>query len=1082
MHHPASGACTGPGHPGFGLQCSLTRRRISAVLLSPPALKPLLKMVFNLCRQIPGTLGGRLVRRGPQARAQQIREGLAGFLVFCVCVGLPGIAQGTSAPSQAELPGYFTRVLRTSDGLPHNAVTAIVQTRDDYLWLGTYDGLARFDGNTFSVFDSNNSKTPEMRSSRVVSLFEDDYGTLWIGHETGELTRYRNGHFQPVQFHAGPEDRKILAISADETGKTWLLFENGVLASVKGERVVIPNAVAAAKTSALARSPSGKLWVLFNGAVYTLQQDRLIPLASDSEALGGYVTGICAARDGGLWIVSGGEVRKWNGSQLTEDLGPSPWGQHSPTTIIETRSGALAVGTLDKGLYLLFPHRGVLHFDRANGFPHDWVRSLCNDREGTLWVGTGSGGLVALRASKVTTLNAPDHWQGMVVLSVCAASNGALWVGTEGAGLYRLLDGQWSHFGESNGLSNLFVWSVSEDAQGRLWAGTWGDGVFVQQGNRFVHPSGLESTPVAAPALLHAGDGVTWIGTDTGLLRYQSGRITSYGQKQGLTRPDVRAIVQDQDGTIWFGMMGGGLGRLRQGEVKQFKESDGLSSDDVQCLYLDTDGSLWIGTYGGGLNRMKQGQFAGINSSQGLPNNFICGIQGDGRGNLWLSSHGGIFRIQRQELNRCADGKTASFHCLSYGIGDGMPTAECSGGLQPSVCRTADGRLWIPTSNGLVGVDPANVKTNQLPPPVVIEQMLVNSKPITNAFDPTLPVRIPPGSERFEFRYTALTFVASRKVRFQYRLEGREPDWIDAGTKRSINYSYIPSGTYTFHVIACNSDGIWNTKGASLTFTVKPHFWQTWWFRSLAGLVAAGLLAGSVLMATRRRMRRKFERLERQQAIERERSRIAQDIHDNLGASLTRISLLSQSAHSELDNLEHAATQLDRIYDTAHELTRALDEIVWAVNPQHDTLDSLANYLGKFAQDFLGPLQIRCRLDMPVQLPTWRITAEVRHNLFLAFKEALHNVVRHAKASEVSIVLHIEPEAFALVVRDNGIGFTPDNAMQNSPGEPGRLARGNGLANMRRRLQKLGGHCEIQSTSGQGAEVSFVVPVKFHSS
>jgi signal transduction histidine kinase len=433
-------------------------------------------------------------------------------------------------------------------------------------------------------------------------------------------------------------------------------------------------------------------------------------------------------------------------------------------------------------------------------------------------------------------------------------------------------------------------------------------------------------------------------------------------------------------------------------------------------------------------------------------------------------------------LDRCADGQIQSVPCLSCGKGDGMPTLLCSGGLQPPGCKTADGRLWFPTSKGLVVVEPDDAKANPLPPPVVIEKALVDGALMTPNGRSGSPMSILPGRQRYEFRYTALSFVAPEKVRFQCRLEPLDPEWMDTGTRRTANYTYLPPGNYTFRVIACNSDGVWNTAGAALAFTVQPHFWQVWWFRVLAGLAASALLTGVVLFDARRRMRRKLERVERQRAIERERARIAQDIHDNLGANLTRISLLSQSAHSELDNPRNAATQLDRIYSTARELTRAMDEIVWAVNPQHDTLDSLASYLGNFAQDFLGSLNIRCRLNVPLQLPHWPLTAEVRHNLFLAVKEALHNVVKHAAASEVYITVTTDPDSFTLIVRDNGTGFVLDAPAPARLREPGRPARGNGLANMRQRLAKLGGHCEIQTAPGNGTEVKFVVPVAAHRS
>ncbi len=979
----------------------------------------------------------------------------------------------TVCAETTNLPEYFTRVWQTRDGLPNNAVTAIVQTREGYLWLATYDGLVRFDGVSFTTFD--NSNTPEMHSSRITSLFEDAQGSLWIGCETGDLVRYHDGHFYSVPFYPPWENRKIQNIRADASGKIWILNPDGKLAELDGKVVAPPSTAGVFTTVGLAQNPRGTIWVDSNGKVFVLDHDRLLPLPLGLQPQD-FVKGICSGRDGGLWMITQERMLRWNGAG-SDDVEPSPLGQGSMTTMMEMKSGGLAVGTLEQGLFLIFPHRGVIQLNRAHGFPDNWVRSLWEDREGTLWVGTGSGGLVALRPSRVTTLNAPDGWQGANVLSLTRSHNGAMWIGTEGAGLYRFQDGGWTHFGASNGLSSSFVWSVSEDAQDRLWVGTWGGGLFLQQGARFGRIPGLEDLTAPVTAVLHGQDGVTWMGTDTGLLRFEAGSVTHIGAKQGLVLPDVRAIAQAPDGTLWFGMMGGGLGRWQNGTVKQFQQADGLANDFVQCLHLDSDGALWIGTYGGGLARFQHGHFSVVGAGQGLPNNFICDIEQDDRGNFWVSSHGGIFRIQKSELNQCADGRAPVVHPLVYGTGDGMPTLECSGGFQPASCRTDDGRLWFSTSKGLVAIDPGDIKVNQLPPPVLIEKVLVDGRPV-NGFDHAAgPVRIPPGRQRFEFYYTGLSFVAPEKVSFKYRLKGLDHDWTDAGPKRTIIYSYIPPGSYRFQVMACNSDGVWNAAAAEVAFTVQPYFWQTWWFYLVAGLSAAGLLSSGALWVARRRMRRKLEGLERQRVIERERTRIARDIHDNLGANLTRISLLSQSAHGELHNPNQAGVQLTRIYDTARELTRALDEIVWAVNPEHDTLDSLANYLGKFTQDFLGSLAIRCRLDLPMQLPAWPLTAEVRHNLFLAFKEALHNVVKHAAASEVSLSLTTAADAFTLVLRDDGCGFAPGALSCEPRREPGRSASGNGLRNMRQRLEKIGGRCEIHSAPGQGTEVKFVVPM-----
>ncbi len=992
------------------------------------------------------------------------------YLLFHLFVFITGISLFFCQNAFGEttnLPGYFTRVWGTEDGLPNDAVTAVVQAHDGYLWLATYDGLVRFDGVTFTRFDS--STTPEMHSTRVTSLFEDAKGNLWIGYETGELIRYSDGHFYATEFRAPWEQKKIQNIGADANNDIWLLNDAGTLANLTGKIVAPPNVGNAAGATAMASSPQTGIWINSGGYAFTLDTGALRALPSRA---GDYVKGICAGHDGSLWILNQTYLCQWKDGKMN-DAGESPLGDSSVVAMLETRSGCLAVGTLDQGLFLIFPGRGVVHYNRANGFPDNWVRALCEDQEGTLWVGTGSSGLVALRPSRVTTFKAPDDWQGASVLSITHSHDGAIWAATEGSGVYRFYDNQWTHYTASNGISDLFVWSVSEDHQNRLWIGTWGQGLFIKNGNHF--DSILTNEPtIAATAVLHGRNGVTWIGTTTGLLRYKDGQVTHYGEKEGLALPDIRTIVEDADGTLWFGMLGGGLGHLQNGEIKQFRKPNGLSSDFVQCLHLDSDGALWIGTYGGGLDCLKDGHFYTVGVNQGLPNNYICAIEQDTSSNFWISSHAGIFRIQKSELDECIGKKIPAVHPLIYGIGDGLPTLQCSGGFQPATFRTSDGQLWFSTSKGIVVINPNDIKVNQLPPPVIIEKILVDGQPVGGINSTNGPLRIGPGRQRFEFEYTGTSFVAPEKVGFKYRLVGLDSGWTDAGTKRTVIYSYVPPGSYRFEVTACNSDGVWNPAGASVSFDVVPYFWQTWWFRIGCGIIAAVLLSGGVLGYARWRVRQKLQRLERQRTIERERARIARDIHDNLGANLTRISLLSQFAHGELHNPEEAAVQLDRIYETTREMTRAMDEIVWAVNPDHDTLDSLVNYLGKYALDYLGSLGIRCRLDLPVQLPQWLITAEVRHHLFLALKEALHNVVKHAAASEVTVSLTTETRSFTLSAHDNGRGFVPEEVDQKPSLETGRTSR-NGLINMRKRLEKIGGQCKITSTPGTGTEVTFIV-------
>ncbi len=982
-------------------------------------------------------------------------------------------------PCASELPSYFTRTWQVEDGLPQTGVTAIVQTQDGYIWVGTHNGLVRFDGVRFKVFDTAN--TPQLQSSRITALFEDSEGNLWIGQETGELARYSSGRCFPQEIGGAWVRAKIVGIGTDDAAQVWALNNEGQLARVRDGYILTSPAGSATGLIALVHERSGKIWVVRNGTASVLEDAALKPLQCGADPAPEFVQSVCPARGGGIWVAAEGTLRKWNGIKWDKDLGPAPWGTTALSVFTELRSGMLAAGTPDRGLYLVSTNGEVLHFSHTNGLPHDWVRSLCEDHEGNLWIGTGSGGLAVLSAGKVGVVNAPDHWQGRALLAVCAGSDGALWIGTEGSGLYCFRDGNWTRYAEEAGISNLYVWSIAEDAAGRLWLGTWSGGLLMQQGHRFERAPGTEKLAMPMPAIFPIGVGELLVGTASGLLHYNNGRTQWLGENAHFQIREVRTVARDSAGTVWLGMYGGGLGMLKDRHFRQFTCKDGLSSDFVQSLLLDEQqGALWIGTFGGGLNRLRQGRISVINAQHGLPNNVICHIQDDGAGNFWLSTYGGLVRISKVELERCTDGQTSSVQCTVFDISDGMPTLECTGGFQPAGCKTADGKLWFPTTKGLVVIDPRNIKMNPFPPRVVIEEVWANDKLVLNNCSSTVPLRIPPSCNRLEFRYTALSFTAPEKVRFKYKLDGLDQDWTDARAKRVAPYSYVPPGDYTFRVIAANNDGVWNETGANIALTVLPQFWQTLWFRIMIGVAVISTVAGGVWFGTRRRLHRKIQLAEHQRALERERARIAKDIHDDLGVNLTRITLLSQSVRDKLAAPEQAATELERIYKTAREMTRALDEIVWAVNPQHDTLDSLANYLGKFAQDFLTATGIRCRLDMPVHLPGWQLTSEVRHNLFLAFKEALNNVAKHANATEVRVSLTLSETGFELAVADDGRGFVPAASKDTTEHAPatGQPGGGNGLFNMQQRMAEIDGKCIIETAPDNGTRVRFILPCR----
>jgi signal transduction histidine kinase len=577
----------------------------------------------------------------------------------------------------------------------------------------------------------------------------------------------------------------------------------------------------------------------------------------------------------------------------------------------------------------------------------------------------------------------------------------------------------------------------------------------------------------------------------------------------GFPPADVQAITGDKGGDLWVGTAAGELRRFKGGRFETFRPTDapnaGAALQEIQeadalqlhnsgtligserfwVLHADEDGVIWIGTLGGGLLRFEDGKFTRYTPRDGLPNEHVSQILEDQRGQLWLGTRGGIVRVSRAALNQFARGVSPSILFVTYGKSDGLSALECSGGSQPACWRGRDGRLWFTTVKGAVWVNPEELPVNALPPPVVIEEISVDGQRMDkdgqSSESPAvrLPARltVPPGRHYLNFKFTAPSLTSPDKVRFKWRLAGLEPDWGRESSQHSVAYSFLPPGDYEFQVRACNNVGVWNETGAKLKLTVQPYFWQTWWFKIGTPLLGFGLVGGGVFGALRRRQRMQLQRLEHDQALaqeryenqhamERERARIAQDLHDDLGASLTHVAWLGELASRE----EMLATErhdfVTQITAKSRDMVRAIDEIVWAVNPKNDSLDHLVTYVCEFAEQFFLGTPTCCRVDVEELLPVCPLPSDVRHNLFLAAKEALHNVAKHAAASRVWVRVKLEKDFVRFVIEDNGCGFAPRTQ-----------TGGDGLENMRQRAAAIGVEFELRSTPGQGTSVTLKLPL-----
>jgi len=736
-----------------------------------------------------------------------------------VCAARPARALD---PTRA-ITQYRHQAWSTKDGLPQSSVEAILQTRDGYLWLGTQEGLVRFDGVRFSVFDKANTKA--LRANRVVSLCEDRAGSLWIGTEGGGLTRMRQGVFTTWRTAEGLPNDRVRAIVEDTAGVLWVGTDGG-LARGEDWQAVLPGR----GVSSLLADRDGTVWVgLRDGALVPVRNGEPGPPLRLPGS--GAVDALWKDDDGTLWAGRSGALVRLARGAITALTPREGLPGRSVKAIRRDRDGSLWIGVENGGIARLRDGRFEL-FTTHEGLSNNLVQQLYEDQEGNLWIGMQDGGLNRLADAKFVTWTTREGLVADIVWPVFADHEGGLWVGTSSGGLSHFRDGAFQNFTTRDGLSSNSVQALAEDKEGGIWVGTRGGGLNRFKDGRwssFTTRDGLPSDSVSA--LLFDREGTLWIGArGAGLARMRGGRIEPLGEAEGLGREAIHFIHQDRKGDLWIASNGRGLARYSQGAFTLYTTKQGLSSDIVNTVHEDAEGTLWIGTFGGGLNRLRGGWIDTWTTAEGLFDDAIFQILEDGRGYLWMSCNKGIFRVAKQELDEVAKHARQTLHPDAYGRLDGMRNPECNGANHPAGARLPDGRLFFPTIEGLVMIDPERLRGNPLPPPVALEQVRVNDEPVSLAGT----LEFPPDRESFEFHYTALSLSVPERVRFRYKLEGLDRDWVEAGTRRVAYYTRIPPGHYRFVVTAANQDGAWNEGGVSLAFRLRPRFWRTGWFFALS--------------------------------------------------------------------------------------------------------------------------------------------------------------------------------------------------------------------------------------------------------
>jgi len=766
----------------------------------------------------------------------KVIAGPAGYVVGTILL-LATHCAGSLDPSKA-ITQYTHEVWKTEQGLPQNTAAAMVQTREGYIWVGTELGLARFDGIRFVIFDESN--TPELKSNVILALAEDHAGRLWIGTQGGGLTCLKDGKFRTYTTSDGLSNDSVLALYEDREGNLWIGTDGGGLDRFRDGHIAAyttKNGLADDAVFSITEDRQGSLWVGTRAGLNRYKNGHFTTYTTKDGLKNGYVRSVLEDKQGRIWIgTDGGGLSRFAGGRFITFTTKDGLSNNEVLSLYEDSRGSLWVGT-EGGLDRVENGRFSAYTSKE-GLSADPVYCIFEDQEGGLWIGTGGGGINRFNDGRVTTLSTQEGLSSDVVLPVFESRDGSLWIGTAQKGLNRIKDGKITTYTAKDGLSGDFVFSIAEAPDGSLWIGTrqgldhFTNGKFTVYTTR----NGLPSNIVVVTYVDRKGG--LWVGGRGGLSHFQNGKFTGYTLKNGLSNSFVMSIEEDRDGALWIGTGGGGLDRLKDGKLTIYSTQQGLSNNVVLTTYKDREGSLWIGT-NGGLNRFKDGKFTTYTMKQGLFDDAVSRILEDDEGNLWMSCDRGIFRVSKKQLNDFADGKLQRINSFALGTSDGMKSRECNGGYQPAGWKTRSGRLCFPTMKGVAILDP-NDRTHGLPLPVLVEEVYVRGR----LYDPAAIIRVPPGPGQLDFHYTALGFLSPETIRFQYKLEGFDQDWVDAGTRRVAYYTNLDPGRYRFRVRASREGASWNEAGVPCGIFLAPHFYQTLWFYGLCDFLFVSLLAG----------------------------------------------------------------------------------------------------------------------------------------------------------------------------------------------------------------------------------------------